>query len=102
MSSFLTFPFAFKRGIYKKKEGVGNFLLWMQEELFHCQHAENLLKRQYFWLSAARVCLVSYKKDYIHYKISWWHFQKQMVYDLEKKRTGLKTTLTTTKFETLS
>lgn len=62
---------------YIKKEGVGNFLLWMQKELFHWQCAKNLLETQYFRLSAAKVCLVSYQRDYIHHKISGWPFQKQ-------------------------
>lgn len=73
---FLHFLLHFKE-VYIEKEGVGNFLLWMQKELLHCQCAENLLERQYFRLTAAKVCLVSYKKDYIHYKISGWHFQNR-------------------------
>lgn len=60
----------------------------MQKELFYCQCAENLLERQYFRVSAAKVCLVSYKRNYIHYKISGWHFQKQGVYELEKNGTS--------------
>lgn len=37
----------------------------------------NLLVRQYFRLLAVKACLSSFKSDYILYKISGWHFQKQ-------------------------